>query len=32
MQAGHIVYVAGIVYAQGIIEQAGAVVDKRQQF
>jgi hypothetical protein len=32
MQARHTVHVAGIVYARGIIEQAGAVADKRQQF
>jgi hypothetical protein len=32
MQARHIVHVVGIVYARGIIEQAGAVADKRQQF
>jgi RecQ family ATP-dependent DNA helicase len=32
MQAGHTVHVAGMVYARGIMEQAGAVADKRQQF
>jgi hypothetical protein len=32
MQAGHTVHVAGMVYARGIIEQAGAVADRRQQF
>jgi hypothetical protein len=32
MQAGHTVHIAGIIYARGIIEQAGAVADKRQQF
>jgi hypothetical protein len=32
LQAGHGVHVAGIVYARGIIEQAGAVADRRQQF
>jgi peptide subunit release factor RF-3 len=31
-QAGHTSHVAGLVYARGIIEQAGAVADKRQQF
>jgi hypothetical protein len=31
-QASHTSYVAGLVYAQGIMEQAGAVADKRQQF
>jgi superfamily II DNA helicase RecQ len=31
-QAGHTSYVAGLVYARGIMEQAGAVADKRQQF
>jgi peptide subunit release factor RF-3 len=32
MQAGHTVHVARIIYARGIIEQAGAVADRRQQF
>jgi hypothetical protein len=32
MQAGHTVHVAGIIYARGIMEQAGAVADRRQQF
>jgi superfamily II DNA helicase RecQ len=32
MQAGHTVHIAGIIYARGIIEQAGAVADRRQQF
>ena len=32
MQAGHTVHVAGMIYARGIIEQAGAVADRRQQF
>jgi hypothetical protein len=32
MQARHTVHIAGIVYVRGIIEQAGAVADKRQQF
>ena len=32
MQAGHTVHIAGIIYAQGIMEQVGAVADKRQQF
>jgi superfamily II DNA helicase RecQ len=31
-QAGHTSYVAGLVYARGIMEQAGAVADRRQQF
>jgi superfamily II DNA helicase RecQ len=31
-QAGHTSHVAGLVYARGIMEQAGAVADKRQQF
>jgi hypothetical protein len=31
-QAGHTLYVAGLVYGRGIIEQAGAVADKQQQF
>jgi superfamily II DNA helicase RecQ len=31
-QAGHTSYVAGLVYARAIMEQAGAVADKRQQF
>jgi hypothetical protein len=32
MQAGHTVHIAGIIYARGITEQAGAVADRRQQF
>jgi hypothetical protein len=32
MQAGHTVHVARMIYARGIIEQAGAVADRRQQF
>ena len=31
-QAGHTSHVAGMVYARGIMEQAGVVADKRQQF
>jgi hypothetical protein len=31
-QAGHSAHVARLIYARGIIEQAGAVADKRQQF
>jgi superfamily II DNA helicase RecQ len=31
-QAGHTLYIAGLVYARGNMEQAGAVADKRQQF
>jgi superfamily II DNA or RNA helicase len=31
-QSGHTSHVAGLVYARGIMEQAGAVADKRQQF
>jgi superfamily II DNA helicase RecQ len=31
-QAGHTSYVAGLVYARGIMKQAGAVANKRQQF
>ena len=31
-QAGYTSHVAGLVYARGIMEQAGAVADKRQQF
>jgi hypothetical protein len=30
MQAGYTVHVARIIYARGIIEQAGAVADRRQ--
>jgi hypothetical protein len=30
MQAGHTVHIAGMIYARGIMEQAGAVADKRQ--
>jgi RecQ family ATP-dependent DNA helicase len=32
MQAGHTMHIAGMIYARGIMEQAGAVADKRQQF
>ncbi|KAK7178083.1 hypothetical protein PSPO01_15863 [Paraphaeosphaeria sporulosa] len=32
LQAGHTAHVAGMVYARGIMEQAGAVADRRQQF
>jgi superfamily II DNA helicase RecQ len=28
-QAGHTAHIAGLIYAQEIIEQAGAVADKR---
>jgi RecQ family ATP-dependent DNA helicase len=31
-QAGHTAHIAGLIYARGIMEQAGAVADKRQQF
>jgi hypothetical protein len=31
-QAGHTAHVAGLIYARGIMEQAGVVADKRQQF
>ncbi len=31
-QAGHTSYVAGLIYARAIMEQGGAVADKRQQF
>jgi hypothetical protein len=31
-QAGHTAYIAGLIYARGIMEQARAVADKRQQF
>jgi hypothetical protein len=31
-QAGHTAHIAGLIYARGIIEQARAVADKRQQF
>lgn len=31
-QAGYLSYVAGLIYARTIMEQAGAVVGKRQQF
>ena len=31
-QAGHSPHIAGMIYARGIMEQAGAVADKRQQF
>jgi hypothetical protein len=29
-QVEHTAYIAGLIYARGIIEQAGAVADKRQ--
>ena len=32
IQARHIMHIAGIVYAQGIIEQVGAIANKQQQF
>ena len=32
LQAGHTAHVAGMVYARGIMEQAGVVADRRQQF
>jgi hypothetical protein len=31
-QAGYTAHIAGLIYARGIMEQAGAVADKRQQF
>jgi superfamily II DNA helicase RecQ len=31
-QAGHTAHIAGMIYARGIMEQAGAVADRRQQF
>jgi hypothetical protein len=31
-QAGHTAHIAGLIYARGIMEQAGVVADKRQQF
>jgi superfamily II DNA helicase RecQ len=31
-QASHTLHVAGLVYTQGIMQQAGAVADKQQQF
>jgi hypothetical protein len=31
-QAEHTAHIAGLIYARGIMEQAGAVADKRQQF
>lgn len=31
-QAGHTSHIAGLIYARGIMEQAGAVADKRQRF
>jgi superfamily II DNA helicase RecQ/uncharacterized C2H2 Zn-finger protein len=31
-QAGHTSHIAGLIYARGIMEQAGAVADRRQQF
>lgn len=31
-QAGHTAHIAGLIYARGIMEQAGAVADKRQRF
>jgi hypothetical protein len=32
LQAGHTAHIAGMIYARGIMELAGAVADKRQQF
>lgn len=32
LQAGHTAHVAGLIYARGIMEQAGAVADRRRQF
>jgi hypothetical protein len=29
MQARHKIYITGIIYAQGIIEQVGVVVDRK---
>lgn len=31
-QAGYMSHIAGLIYARAIMEQAGAVADKRQQF
>jgi hypothetical protein len=31
-QVGYTAHIAGLIYARGIIEQAGAVANKRQQF
>jgi hypothetical protein len=31
-QAGHTAHIAGMIYARGIMEQAGVVAEKRQQF
>lgn len=31
-QAGHTAHIAGLIYARGIMEQARAVADRRQQF
>lgn len=31
-QARHMAHIAGLIYARGIIEQVGAVVDRRQRF
>jgi hypothetical protein len=32
MQTGHTVHVAGILYTRGIVERAGKVAERRQQF
>jgi hypothetical protein len=32
LQAGHSSHVAGMVYARGIMEQSGAILERRQQF
>jgi superfamily II DNA helicase RecQ len=32
LQAGHTAHVAGLIYGRGIMEMAGAVANKRQQF
>jgi hypothetical protein len=31
-QAGHTAHIAGMIYARGVMEQAGVVAEKRQQF
>jgi hypothetical protein len=31
-QAGHTAHIAGMIYTRGVIEQAGVVAKKRQQF
>jgi hypothetical protein len=31
-QAGYTAHIAGLIYARGIMKQAGAVANKRQQF